>query len=157
MKLIENGDIFTDDADVLVCPVNCVGVMGKGLALEFKRRFHWLEKDYRSLQDVIHPGDFRIVGNQNWSDGREVWTWVGLAYTKDHWRDPSRLEWVTEIIDGVGSYVRHQNAEYVMPTSIAIPALGCGLGGLDWADVLPIMQRHFAGIDARVYPPRRDR
>lgn len=142
MILIEHGDIFTDDADVLVCPVNCVGVLGKGLALEFKRRFPEACEMYRLYCGLraFAPGDFHAYGR------------VGFAVTKKHWRDPSQIEWIGEICTELHRY--HDEGKF---TSIAIPALGCGCGELRWSDVLPIMQRHFASIDARVYAPREAR
>lgn len=150
MKLITNGDLFTDDADILVCPTNCVGVMGAGLALEFKRRFPWCEKSYIAACSAgdLSPGGVLMLHQE----GQRIFH----VATKDHWRDPSELEWIESACENIVSCMVFQGL--VNPvSSVAVPALGCGLGELEWSDVLPIMQRHFADIDVRVYPPRRDR
>lgn len=131
----KHGSIFDSRASVLVCPVNCVGVMGKGLALEFKRRKPLAALEYERLckQKAVTPGDV-------WRLSRDV---IAVA-TKNHWRKPSRIEWVETAIAGIAAYT-HDN----LP-SIAIPQLGCGCGGLDWADVWPLYERHLGELDADV-------
>lgn len=140
------GSIFDSGAAVLVNPVNCVGVSGKGLALKFKKRF--------TLQQTIYERDCKarrlLVGH--------IWPVVdsqcrGIIYlaTKGHWRDRSYLEDVDAGIERLKWWCYDHDTE-----SIAIPALGCGLGGLDWSDVLPLIKRSFAQLETRamVYGPR---
>jgi len=143
MRIIERGDLFADDANVLVCPVNTGGVMGKGLALEFRRRFPWCEAQYKDYCEhaLLRPGDFYLDRN----GGRPV---IGMAATKRHWANPSQIEWIGAICERIKEQV-----SFFMIPSLAIPALGCGLGGLAWGDVLPIMAHHLSGIDARIYAP----
>lgn len=146
MRLIEHGDIWTDDADVLVVPVNCVGVLGAGLAREAKRRFPTLEPVYRALcrHASFRPGGLVVLEAGEYRLPRSV----ALATTKDHWRDPSQLEWVATIC------VAMDWADRPDGRSWAVPALGCGHGGLPWSEVLAIMEHALARVDARVYPPR---
>ena len=132
----KHGSIFDSRAQVLVCPVNCVGVMGKGLALEFKRRFpiasKWHIKECKGGR--ILPGS--VTANRR-----------GLLFaaTKDDWRNPSKIEWVNACL--VRLVIR---ANYKDFQSIALPQLGCGCGGLDWADVEPLVEKHLGGLDCDV-------
>lgn len=146
------GDIFESGADLLVCPVNCVpGVMGAGLALAFARRWPGLRRRHSTLarDGRLTVGLAPIVG--------EVGRDFCLFPTKRHWRMPSRLDDVALGLDGLRIELANHRA---MPRrraldSIAIPALGCGLGGLDWADVRPLIVEALAALPLRVmlYPP----
>lgn len=143
------GNILDDDAEALVNPVNCVGVMGAGLAKAFKERFPNTSAWYRKGCDEgkVKPGEVYIIPIRL---GRNR-QWVAHVPTKDHWRDPSRLEWVQGGLDGLADFVREMRLR-----SVAIPMLGCGLGGLAWSDVRPLIERAFAGlpdVDVRVYGP----
>ena len=141
MITIKHGSIFDSKADVLACPVNCVGVMGKGLAKEFKKRFpHQCERYF----GLCNRGDF-IPGGTYLAAG------VIFAATKDHWRKPSRIEWVEDSLRNIAN-----DMKYLEPTgtkSIALPQLGCGCGGLDWADVWPLYEKHLGDlpIDVEVW------
>lgn len=143
-------DIFESGAQTLVCPVNCVGVMGAGLALAFKHRFApALFPDY---QRVCENG--QLKPGEPWLTRWEISSTPGVLYfpTKDHWRDTSKL---ADIEAGLAMLAEHY-ADWWGITSIAIPALGCGLGGLDWADVKPLIESALEPTDMRVelYPPR---
>jgi O-acetyl-ADP-ribose deacetylase (regulator of RNase III) len=137
----KHGSIFDSRAKVLVCPVNCVGVMGKGLALEFKRRFPDAFHSY--LIDVqtgiTKPGESRY--HRMPQEERNLM----LCATKDHWRNPSRIEWVEGCLRDIRAYWWQSKFP-----SIAIPQLGCGCGGLDWADVEPLYEKHLGGLDCDV-------
>ena len=110
--------IFDSPARTLVCPVNCVGVMGAGLALEFKRRFPEMYERCRRVP--LAPGSL-FVWNNPLADRPDV-----LCFpTKGHWRDRSTL---TIIADGLHEFV--ENWQVYASGSIAFPKLGCGLG---WA------------------------
>lgn len=135
---IKHGSIFdSTTAQVLVCPVNCVGVMGKGLALEFKRRFPSAAKQYAA--------DCRM----GWPIPGDVWWFcesptIAMAATKNDWRNQSQIHWIERCLVSI--------AESLAPRfpSIAIPQLGCGCGGLDWADVWPLYEKHLGDLDADV-------
>ena len=129
------GDIFDSDAVALVNPVNCVGVMGKGLALEFKKRYPENFEAYARAcsSDEVFTGEMYL-----WSkDDMYIFNFP----TKNHWRNPSRLEYIQEGLKDLSRLVRHHHIP-----SIAIPRLGCGLGGLSWAVIYPLIEAEFAEL-----------
>ena len=139
------GDMFASRAQTLVNTVNCVGVMGKGVALEFKRRFPLMFEEYvaRCERKQVRLGEaylYRDLGG----------AMVVNFPTKDHWRSPSRL---SDIERGLDYFVQNVAAWDI--TSVAFPPLGCGNGGLEWAEVGPLMYRKLANlnIDVEVYAP----
>lgn len=140
------GSIFDSPANVLVCPVNCVGVMGKGLAKEFAKRWPKLEDRYKEYCELhrLAVGYPKFCGFI-----KEAFI---LFPTKQHWRDLSRIEWI-----GDGLY---ELANHVLRPSetVALPALGCGLGGLAWPDVKALIEKYFGDspIDATVYLPTKE-
>jgi O-acetyl-ADP-ribose deacetylase (regulator of RNase III) len=143
---IVKGDIFKSPAQALTNAVNCVGVMGKGMALEFKNRYPQMFSDYKLKcdQGKVKPGQPYL-----WEDDSVQ---ILNFPTKRHWRDGSLLE---DVEDGLkylaGSY------EQMGLQSIAMPALGCGLGGLKWSEVQPLIVKHLGSIpdlDVYVYEPQ---
>jgi O-acetyl-ADP-ribose deacetylase (regulator of RNase III) len=139
------GDLFESQAQTLVNTVNCVGVMGKGVALEFKKRFPAMFEDYvrRCERKGVRLGEPYLFRD---ASGRLI---VNFP-TKDHWRSPSRLQ---DIEAGLDYFVGHA-AEWGV-TSMALPPLGCGNGGLEWSEVGPLIYRklHDLAIDVEVYAP----
>lgn len=143
------GDLLDDDAQALVNPVNCVGVMGKGLAKAFRDRWPAMFEAYREHCAIgaMLPGSVHVWANPEPEGPR----WVLNVATKNHWRDPSRIEWVA---DGARELVR--TARRLGATSLAVPALGAGLGGLSWGDVRPVMVDSLVDLhqaDVRLYAP----
>lgn len=139
------GDLFASRAQTLVNTVNCVGVMGKGVALEFKKRFPAMFQDYvrRCEQKAVRIGEPYLY--------RDITGTLILNFpTKNHWRSPSRLKDIERGLD----YLAAHSAEWGI-TSIAMPPLGCGNGGLEWGDVGPLIYRklHRLPIDVEVYAP----
>lgn len=130
------GDLLRSDADALVNPINCVGVMGKGLAAQFKRAFPASFRAYAAAckQGEVRPGRMLVVG----TGAREGARYIINFPTKRHWRDASRIEDID-----AGLPVLVAEVERLALGSIAIPPLGCGLGGLDWLDVRPRIERAF--------------
>ena len=127
------GNILADRSQALVNTVNCVGVMGAGLALQVKAR--WPENfalyQRTCQQNLLLPGGVLTCE----LDGDAPRFVLNLA-TKDDWRDPSHLNWIK---DGCNNLVRTIRRNQI--TSVAIPPLGCGLGALDWAVVRPLLER----------------
>ena len=142
------GDMFESGADALVNPTNCVGVMGKGLAKEFKRRFPEMFKEYKDLCDdgLILPGEVCSL-----TVGDIPPRFVFNFPTKKHWRDPSQLSYIEAGLVSLKNLTRYvsdrsiRNGEPPVQ-SVAIPAVGCGLGGLDWAVVRPMIEAEFANV-----------
>jgi len=120
------GDIFETESEVVVNPVNCVGVMGKGLALQFKKDYPDMFKGYKDrCAQGMRPGDI-----YEWRTGVLVGPRVILnVATKNHWRDPSDIRFITRGLENIYEWtVRNLPGD----KAIAIPALGCGLGQLEW-------------------------
>ena len=136
---IDHTDIFEVEAEALVNPVNCVGVMGRGLARQFRHRFPQCFQDYvRACRDgSLRPGSVHVHPTQRKHPPLVV---INLP-TKDHWRDPSQLSY---IIFGVAALA--DALERYQIKSVAIPPLGCGLGGLDWDDVRPVIEDGLASL-----------
>lgn len=128
------GNIFNSGADILVNPVNCVGVMGKGLALQFKNRYPSYFESYKRMCDrgLISPGV--ISHTYIASDGIAIVSFP----TKLHWKNPSELGWITSGLISMRDYV---DATYPNHESIAIPPLGAGLGGLNHETVGVVVER----------------
>src|SRR6185369_10095183 len=147
MLTARTGDLFTSQAQTLVNAVNCIGVMGKGIALEFKKRYPAMFEDYaarcrRNEVQLGKPYVFRDLGG----------TMIVNFPTKDHWRSPSRLK---DIEDGLEYFARYATDWGI--TSVAFPPLGCGNGGLAWSDVEPLMHRKLGSlpIEIEIYSPIR--
>lgn len=149
IEIVRAGHIFASNCEALVNPVNCVGVMGAGLALQFKERYPENFRRYKSACDrgVLRPG--RVL--TTFRDNLNPRLIINVA-TKKHWRDKSALEVVAQGIREISSACVNSRVK-----SIAIPAIGCGLGGLWWEDMRPIAESEFESLpDIRVllYPPR---
>lgn len=123
------GDLFASEARTLVNTVNCVGVMGKGVALEFKRRFPAMARDYA---DRCARGEVRLGEPYLYTDltGARIINFP----TKGHWRATSRLADIERGLDHLLA-----QAERWDLTSLALPPLGCGNGGLAWSEVGPLI------------------
>lgn len=121
--------------DIGVIPVNVVGVMGAGLARAWKEKFPWVFEPYKQACDLgrLKPGSVALLWNPsppNSTNPND--SWVLLAATKDHWRDPSRVSWVRECLSNIGSIVVHSELNYGKRIkSVGLPLLGAGKGGLD--------------------------
>jgi len=132
------GNLITTEADALVNTVNTVGIMGKGVALQFKQAF---PENFKEYERACRHGEVRI--------GQMFVTYTGMFVprlivnfpTKQHWRAPAQLEDVRQGLVDLISVVRREQIR-----SIAIPPLGCGLGGLRWEQVRPLIEQAFAEL-----------
>jgi O-acetyl-ADP-ribose deacetylase (regulator of RNase III) len=137
-------DITLDNADIIVNTVNCVGICGKGVALAFKTRWPDIMPGYKHAcsTGALTPGGCLLFPHPDTGTPRY---WAALA-TKDHWRHPSRYEWVAS-----GLTILADKARLVGARSIAIPPPGCGNGGLDWSLVRSIVLASLYDFDLRIY------
>jgi O-acetyl-ADP-ribose deacetylase (regulator of RNase III) len=136
------GNILAATTDAIVNPVNTDGVMGKGLALQFKKAF---PKNFVAYAHACDAGEL-VVGRMHVFERAEGAPRFIINFpTKKHWRHPSKLEYVR---DGLADLVLQVKQRGIV--SIAIPPLGCGLGGLAWVDVEPLIVDAFAGSDVSV-------
>jgi len=132
--------IFESNAQVLVNTVNTVGVMGKGLAYEFKKLYPDMFKNYQKFCDSnqFQIGQLYLYKTEH--------KWVLNFPTKENWRKPSELEYI-EL--GLQKFV--DNFELKGIKSIAFPMLGCGNGGLEWSDVKPVMEKYLKKLPIDIY------
>lgn len=124
----KSGDIFLEDAEALVNSVNCVGIMGRGIALQFKRTFPDNFKAYAEAckRKEVQPGRMLVFETGQLTPPRYIINFP----TKRHWRGKSRIEDIESGLDALVQEIRDRNI-----TSIALPALGTSLGGLEWHKV----------------------
>ncbi len=134
------GDLFESKAQTLVNTVNCVGVMGKGIALGFKKRFPEMFADYvaRCQRREVRLGRPYLYKPL-------LPPWVLNFPTKDHWRSVAKLE---HIVEGLQHLLEHYKEWGI--TSLAVPPLGCGEGQLEWRVVGPTLYRHLSQLDIPV-------
>lgn len=145
MLIVKIGNIFDSTSDVLVNTVNCVGVMGKGVAKTFKQKYPEMFAQYKNMCD----NNQLITGKlYPYYEGGEVK--VLNFPTKEHWRSSSKLSYIE---DGLDWFV--EKYEELGIKSIAFPPLGCGNGGLEWSTVGPLMYKKLKDlpIDIEVYAP----
>ncbi|NMA34658.1 MAG: macro domain-containing protein [Clostridiaceae bacterium] len=134
------GDIFKSPAQVIVNTVNTMGVMGKGLALEFKQRYPEMFAQYRTAceKKQLTIGKLMLWYAPDY--------WILLFPTKENWRKPSKLEYIEK---GLIKFVQTYADKSI--TSIAFPKLGCGNGELNWDDVRPLMENYLKNLPIDVY------
>ena len=139
MIVAAHGDILQADAQALVNPVNCVGVMGRGLAAQFKRAYPANFRSYQAAckRHEVLPGQMLIVETGRATNPR----WIVNFPTKRHWRGASRIE---DVDAGLATLV--DDVRRLRIASIAVPPLGCGLGGLEWDVVRPRIAQAFAAL-----------
>lgn len=143
--LVKIGNIFESHAQTLVNTVNCVGIMGKGIALDFKNKYPEMFQEYVQLceEEKVRPGE-----PYYYSDllGASIINFP----TKDHWRSPSKLSYIQSGLEWF-----RKNYQRLGITSVAFPPLGCGNGGLPWSTVGPLMFKMLSDlpIDIEMYAP----
>ena len=136
---IKEGNLLEANAEALVNTVNCVGIMGKGIALQFKQaypeNFRQYEKACRAGE--VQPGRMFVVSSGNLFNPRYIINFP----TKRHWRGKSKIE---DIQTGLKALI--QEVKQLGITSIAVPPLGCGNGGLSWKTVKPLIESAFSEL-----------
>jgi O-acetyl-ADP-ribose deacetylase (regulator of RNase III) len=148
IKLV-TGNLLDADADALVNPVNTVGVMGKGIALQFKEAFpHNYQVYRRACKDKLFDiGDILAVNDLNSYSQEKL---IINFPTKKHWRQPSEYSYIESGLEALSAYINDNKVK-----SIAIPPLGCGNGGLDWRVVRQMIELHLSALDTdiQLYEP----
>ncbi|MDD2324471.1 MAG: macro domain-containing protein [Alphaproteobacteria bacterium] len=149
MITYRKGDILSADVEALVNTVNCVGIMGRGIALQFKNAFPYNFKAYEEAcqKGEVQPGRMFVHDMNTLVNPRYIINFP----TKRHWRGKSRMEDIQSGLQALVEVIRKRNIR-----SIAIPPLGSGLGGLSWLDVRPQIEealRGFNNLEVVVYEP----
>lgn len=137
MITYKKGDLFSSECQTLVNTVNCVGAMGKGIALEFKKRYPEMYKVYRELcnKKLLKVGSLQLYKKED--------KWILNFPTKLDWRDPSKIEYIRL---GLEKFVETYKSKEIV--SIAFPKLGCNNGGLNWEEeVKPLMEEYLNKLE----------
>jgi O-acetyl-ADP-ribose deacetylase (regulator of RNase III) len=135
------GNLFQSNAEALINAVNCVGVMGKGIALQFKQKF---SAEYFNAYKIACQNGELAIGKVQVFELKNVQTnprFIINFPTKNHWREPSKIEYIES---GLQSLV--EAVECYKIKSIAMPAIGCGLGGLDYVEVKLLIEKAFDSL-----------
>jgi O-acetyl-ADP-ribose deacetylase (regulator of RNase III) len=142
------GDILQADAEALVNTVNCVGIMGRGIALQFKQALPDNFKAYEAAcaRKEMQPGQMLVCETGFLANPRYIINFP----TKRHWRSKSRIEDIESGLKALIDEIRRRGIR-----SIAVPPLGGGLGGLEWAEVRPLIATALGELDiqAVVFEP----
>jgi O-acetyl-ADP-ribose deacetylase (regulator of RNase III) len=149
MVIPSKGNLLEARADALVNTVNCVGYMGKGIALQFKQAFPANFEEYRRACDAgeVQPGRMLVHATGQLMQPRYIINFP----TKRHWRGKSHLADIKAGLPALVAEVRRLGIR-----SVAVPPLGCGNGGLAWADVKPLIEGAFAevpSVELLLYSP----
>lgn len=152
MIQLHSGDILKADVEALVNTVNTVGAMGKGIALKFRHAYPEMFAEYQRLceADQLTIGRMHVYDLGSLIQPRYVINFP----TKQHWRAPSKIEYIEKGLVDLVAKVRELGIR-----SIAIPPLGCGSGGLNWSEVRPLIERAFSempDVNAWLYPPQAE-
>lgn len=143
IEYLQEGNLLDSPCDWLTVPVNCVGTMGAGLALQAARRYPVQEQKYKQLckNKELVVGTIKLTAP------------LLLFPTKDHWKAPSTLKYIESGLLALRRAVEASEGPF---GSIAIPALGCGLGSLEWRYVQPLVHIYLSDlpIDVEVYEPQ---
>jgi O-acetyl-ADP-ribose deacetylase (regulator of RNase III) len=149
MIVFKKGNLLEDPAEALVNTVNTVGVMGKGIALQFKNAF---SENYRRYRDACAGGKFRtgqllVVRDVNLLYGEKL---IINFPTKEDWKNPSRYEYIESGLSMLAAWLKENPV-----SSLAMPALGCGNGGLEWERIKKMITWQLGSlpVNIAVYEP----
>lgn len=146
---LKTGDIFKADADAIVNTVNCVGIMGRGIALQFKNAYPANFNAYKAACDAeqVQPGRMFVF-----ETGKFTPRFIINFPTKRHWKGKSRIEDIESGLIALAEEIKSRGIK-----SVAIPPLGAGLGGLDWDHVLPRIKmalQDIPNVNVIVFEPK---
>mgnify|MGYP000880146280 FL=1 len=139
----KNGDILKEDAEAIVNTINCVGVMGKGLALQFKNKYpeNFIQYKQACKEYKVQIGKMFIYHTEQFINPKYIINFP----TKKDWRSNSKIEYIENGLDDLIKVIKELDIK-----SIAIPPLGCGLGGLDWTIVKQIIETKLSKLECKI-------
>lgn len=154
MKLeLKHNDLLKQQADAIINTVNCVGIMGKGIALQFKKAF---PENYKAYAKACKNNEVKIgkmfVYQTGFLDSNIHSKYIINFPTKEHWRGNSKIEYIEEGLDDLYNVIQNLNIK-----TLAMPPLGCGNGGLNWSDVKKLIINKLSPIEDLIlylYEPR---
>lgn len=137
------GNIFNEDVEAIVNTVNCVGIMGKGLALQFKNKYYNNFKLYANAcrRNEVVTGKVLVYKIEPLFNPKYIINFP----TKQHWRDKSKIEYIETGLDDLVQTIHNLSIK-----SIAIPPLGCGLGGLNWNVIKQLIEEKLSGLNCNI-------
>ena len=144
MLELVTGNLLEADTEALVNTMNTEGVMGRGIALQFKKRYPDMFGAYQRActEGQVQPGRMHVYERREMMNPRYIINFP----TKRHWRSPSRIEDIKAGLIALSQEIRERHIK-----SIAVPPLGCGNGGLDWSEVFQAIRSELASLpDVRV-------
>ncbi|WP_243290294.1 macro domain-containing protein [Bacillus sp. FJAT-47783] len=149
MIILKQGNLLTDEVEALVNTVNCVGVMGKGIALQFKQAYPEMFTEYQKAcrKEEVQPGKMHVFETKSLFNPKFIINFP----TKRHWKNKSRMD---DIESGLAALIKVVKELEIK--SIALPPLGCGNGGLKWSDVRPKIESAFEqipNVEVHLYEP----
>ena len=144
MKLeLKHNDLLKQQADAIINTVNCVGIMGKGIALQFKKAF---PENYKAYAKACKNNEVKIgkmfVYQSGFLDSNIHSKYIINFPTKEHWRGNSKIEYIEEGLDDLYNVIQNLNIK-----TLAMPPLGCGNGGLNWSDVKKLIINKLSPIE----------
>ena len=144
MKLeLKHNDLLKQQADAIINTVNCVGIMGKGIALQFKKAF---PENYKAYAKACKNNEVKIgkmfVYQTGFLDSNIHSKYIINFPTKEHWRGNSKIEYIEEGLDDLYNVIQNLNIK-----TLAMPPLGCGNGGLNWSDVKKLIINKLSPIE----------
>ena len=138
-----SGDFFDYDADIRINTVNCVGVMGAGVALIFKKKFPDMFDDYYKAckKNEVQPGHPHV-----WKDVTLLSECTIINFpTKIHWKNPSQYEYIEKGLIWLRDYLSN-----ITDSTVTLPALGCGHGGLEWEKVKVMITNYLKDLNVTI-------
>lgn len=149
MIILKEGNLLNDHADALVNTVNCVGVMGKGIALQFKQAYPMMFTEYQKAcrKEEVQPGKMHVFDTKSLFSPKFIINFP----TKRHWKSKSRMEDIESGLVDLVKVVKDLGIK-----SIAVPPLGCGNGGLKWSEVRRMIEKAFEqlpSVEVHLYEP----
>ena len=151
LKIIKSGDLLKEKVDALVNTVNCVGIMGKGIALQFKMAY---PENFKAYKKACDHGEV-IIGKMFITETQGLFQpkYVINFPTKKHWREKSNIDYIEQGLDDLVKQIERLNIK-----SIALPPLGCGYGGLNWETVkrsITSKLEHLENVEIKLFAPSK--
>ncbi len=144
--IYKKGDLFSEKFDIIVNPINCTATSGKGLALEFKKRYPYNNNVLQAccINEKLDVGNVYLIYDTKNSQ------YIANITTKDDWQNPSRYEWVYSGLQSLRETIVDIYNKDGLVFSVAMSYIGCGLGGLSKEKVKPYIDKHLGDLPNKI-------